>query len=104
MEKIKSIEVRKKAISILMKLSSDWQWPRTEHITVLNGMSTQLLELCPIDGLLHIVLTLETVMETSSYVDIMRVWDIRPLTEIPNLDPLLILCKQFDALHLKDEL
>ncbi|XP_033514673.1 uncharacterized protein [Nicotiana tomentosiformis] len=104
MEKIKSIEVRKKAISILMKLSSDWQWPRTEHITVLNGMSTQLLELCPIDGLLHIVLTLETVMETSSYVDVMRVWDIRPLTEIPNLDPLLILCKQFDALHLKDEL
>ncbi|CAN4078447.1 unnamed protein product [Withania somnifera] len=103
MEKIKSIEIRKKAISVLMKLSSDCQWPRTEHITVLSGVSNQPSELCPVDGILHIVLTFETIMETSSYVDVMRVWDIRPLTEIPNLDPMFILCKQLDAFHLKDE-
>lgn len=103
MEKIRSIEIRQKAISVLMKLSSYWQWPRIEHITVPTGVSNQLIELCPVDGLLHIVLTLETMMETSSYVDVMRVWDIRPLTEIPNLDPMFILCKQLDAFHLKDE-
>lgn len=103
MEKIKSIEIRKKVISVLMKLSSDWQWPRTEHITVPSGVSNQLIELCPVDGLLHIVLTLETIMETSSYVDVMRVWDTRPLTEMPNLDPMFILCRQLDAFHLKDE-
>lgn len=104
MEKIKSIEIRKKAISVLMKLSSDSQWPRTEHITVLIGVSNQLFELCPVNGILHIVLTFETIMETSSHVDVMRVWDIWPLTEIPNLDPMFILCKQLDAFHLKDEL
>ncbi|PHU26722.1 hypothetical protein BC332_05054 [Capsicum chinense] len=104
MEKIKSIEIRKKAISVLMKLSSDSQWPRTEHITVLIGVSNQLFELCPVYGILHIVLTFETIMETSSHVDVMRVWDIWPLTEIPNLDPMFILCKQLDAFHLKDEL
>ncbi|KAH0770792.1 hypothetical protein KY290_014773 [Solanum tuberosum] len=103
MEKIKSIEIRKKAISVLMKLSSDSQWPHTEHITVPSGVSNQLTELCPVDGILHIVLTLETIVETSRYVDVMRVWDIRPLTEIPNLDPMFILCKQLDAFHLKDE-
>lgn len=103
MEKIKSIEIRKKAISVLMKLSSDSQWPHTEHITVPSGVSNQLTELYPVDGILHIVLTLETIMETSRYVDVMRVWDIRPLTEIPNLDPMFILCKQLDAFHLKDE-
>ncbi|XP_060194145.1 uncharacterized protein LOC132623414 isoform X1 [Lycium barbarum] len=100
MGRIKSIEIRKKAISVLMKLSSDWQWPRTEHIAVSSGMSNQPFELCPVDGILHIVLTLETIMETSSYVDVIRVWDIRPLTEIPDLDPMFILCKQLDAFHL----
>ncbi|KAK4347649.1 hypothetical protein RND71_033988 [Anisodus tanguticus] len=103
MGRIRSIEIRKKAISVLMKLSSDWQWPHTEHITVSSGMSNQLFELSPVDGIFHIVLSLETGMETSSYADVMRVWDIRPLTEIPNLDRLFILCKQLDALHLKDE-
>ncbi|XP_055804582.1 uncharacterized protein LOC129873500 [Solanum dulcamara] len=103
MEKIKSIEIRKKVISVLMKLSSDWLWSRTEHITVPSGVSNQLIDLCPVDGLLHIVLTLETIMETSSYVDVIRVCDIRSLTEIPNLDPMFILCRQLDAFHLKDE-
>nr|XP_010316550.1 uncharacterized protein LOC101252144 isoform X1 [Solanum lycopersicum]XP_019067902.1 uncharacterized protein LOC101252144 isoform X1 [Solanum lycopersicum] len=103
MEKTKSIEIRKKAISVLMKLSSYSQWPHTEHITVPSGVSNQLIELCPVDGILHIVLTLETIMETSRYVGVMRVCDIRPLTEIPNLDPMFILCKQLDAFHLKDE-
>ncbi|KAK4711492.1 hypothetical protein R3W88_006005 [Solanum pinnatisectum] len=103
MEKIKSIEIRKKAISVLMKLSSDSQWPHTGHITVPSRVSNQLTELCPVDGILHIVLTLETIMETSRYVDVMRVWDIRPLTQIPNLDPMFILCKQLDAFHLKEE-
>ncbi|KAA8547644.1 hypothetical protein F0562_004073 [Nyssa sinensis] len=86
MAKIKSIEIRMEALSLLTKLSSGWRQPHKEgSLIVMDGMSAQLLEHYKVNGLLHIVWTVDILEENSSYTQILRVWDIVPLFDIPNL-------------------
>ncbi|XP_031110406.1 uncharacterized protein LOC116014483 isoform X1 [Ipomoea triloba] len=88
MARISSIDVRKKAISLLMKLSDDRLMPQHNQ-----GSPPSVYE---IDGLVYILATFDTIKEASDHTGIIKVLDIRPLT-----DPLLQLCGRFAGLSLK---
>lgn len=94
MARISSIDVRKKAISLLMKLSDDWHHPQNNQ-----GLPPSVYQ---IDGLVYILASFDTIKEASIYTGFIKVWDIRPSTDNAQ-DPLLHLCWRFAALSLKDE-
>ncbi|KAK2979222.1 hypothetical protein RJ640_009620 [Escallonia rubra] len=86
MAKITSIEIRKEAISLLTKLSSGWRRPCNEvSRIIMDGMYSQLAEIYKVNGPLHIVWTVDILEENSQQSQVLKVWDILPLSEIPNL-------------------
>uniref|UniRef100_A0A5B6ZB49 Helicase MAGATAMA 3 n=1 Tax=Davidia involucrata TaxID=16924 RepID=A0A5B6ZB49_DAVIN len=86
MARIKSIEVRKEVLSLLTKLSSGWRQPQNDRIlNDMNGTSFQLLELYKVKKLLNLIWTVDIQKENSKYIQVLRVWDILPLCDIPKL-------------------
>ncbi|PSS21431.1 Helicase MAGATAMA 3 [Actinidia chinensis var. chinensis] len=86
MEKIKNIEIRKEALSLLTKLSSGWRQPHKEgNLNSLTGISGQLLEYFKVNELLNLVCTVVIGEEKSNYIQVLKAWDILPLSDIPKL-------------------
>jgi hypothetical protein len=72
-----NVETRKKVLSLLAKLSSGWRWP--------HGTSSQLLETYKVDGQLNLVWTVDILKEDSYHIQVMKVWDVAPLSDIKKL-------------------
>lgn len=84
--RIKNIGVCKEVISILQRLSSGWDQHR--KVTVPNrpgGASSQLLELDRVNELLNLIWSVDVVSESSKDIQVLKVWDILPTAEIPEL-------------------
>ncbi|CAK7338818.1 unnamed protein product [Dovyalis caffra] len=82
--RIKTMEIRKQVISMLRKLSSG-QPPTGRDFTSMNGVSSQPLEQYKMDGSLYLVWTVDILEENSCIFQVLKVWDVLPLSEIPNL-------------------
>ncbi|KAG4920415.1 hypothetical protein JHK86_049228 [Glycine max] len=125
MARIKSAEICKKICSLLMQLSSGWRQPhRNINIRVLDDTSSQQLELYKVNESLYLAWTIDVLEENSNYVQVLKIWDVLPLSEVSNLvrdvdisykssnhlsnynlpqaDPMQFLCNQFSSLRLRD--
>jgi len=79
-------EIRKEVISLLAKLSSGWREPNEKRkIIVHDGTCSQLLETYKVDGQLNLVWTVDILKEDSYHIQVIRVWDVVPFSDIPRL-------------------
>lgn len=86
MATIKSTEVCKKICSLLMKLSSGWRQPHQEtNLGVAGYTCSQLLELYKVNELLYLAWTIDILEENSNYVQVLKIWDVLPLSEVSKL-------------------
>jgi hypothetical protein len=78
--------IRKEVISLLVKLSSGWRQPHEERNLIVHyGTSSQLLEIYKVDEQLNLVWTIDIFKEDSYHIQVMKVWDVVPLSDIPRL-------------------
>ncbi|KAI3926683.1 hypothetical protein MKW92_000475 [Papaver armeniacum] len=84
---IKSVEVRKSLVSLLMKLSSGWRQrsQREKELKADDGDVAQLLQRNQINGRLNLLWTTDIVKEKSNYIQVLKFLDILPSAEIPRL-------------------
>ncbi|RDX70408.1 putative helicase MAGATAMA 3, partial [Mucuna pruriens] len=86
MARIKSTEICKKICSLLVQLSNGWRQPHREtNIGVVDNTSSQLLELYKVNESLYLAWTIDILEENSNYVQVLKIWDILPLSEVSNL-------------------
>jgi len=86
MARIKSTEICQKICSLLRQLSSGWRQPKREiNFGVVDDTSSQLLELYKVNESLYLVWTIDVIEENSNYVQILKIWDVLPLSEVTNL-------------------
>ncbi|KAJ6396569.1 hypothetical protein OIU77_021575 [Salix suchowensis] len=68
------------------KLSNGWRQSRKKRrVMVHNGISSPLLEQYNSCGKLNMIWTVDILLENSSYVQVLMVWDILPSSDIPKL-------------------
>lgn len=71
---------------MLQKLSSGWRQPQEERDPVVrDGPSSQLLEMSKVSEQLNLVWNVDSLKEDSNYLQILKVWDVVPLSDIPKL-------------------
>nr|XP_023922880.1 uncharacterized protein LOC112034293 [Quercus suber] len=86
MSRLKDAETCTKVLTLLENLANGWRQPQSmKNLHVLCGASSQLLEQYKVKGLLHLVWTVDILKKNSNYVQILKVWDILPLSEMPKL-------------------
>ncbi|KAK4551022.1 hypothetical protein RGQ29_032600 [Quercus rubra] len=86
MSRIEDAETCTKVLSLLENLANGWRQPQSKkNLYVYHGASSQLLEQYKVKGLLHLVWTVDILKENSNYIQILKVWDILPLSEMPKL-------------------
>ncbi|KAI3939781.1 hypothetical protein MKW92_012567 [Papaver armeniacum] len=78
--KLKPRQTQKSVINLLLRLSSGW---RPKNIKVDSGSSLQLVEQFKV-GRLYVISTVD-IAKYSSYTQVLKIWDILPLEEIPKL-------------------
>ncbi|KAJ6290834.1 hypothetical protein OIU78_026562 [Salix suchowensis] len=79
-------EARQEVISLLAKLSSGWrQSPEERNIIVRHGTSSEQLEQYRVNDQLHLIWTVDTIMEKSNHSQILKVWDVLPAPDVPKL-------------------
>ncbi|KAL5554235.1 hypothetical protein UlMin_041636 [Ulmus minor] len=92
--KAKSSELCKDVLSLLEKLSSGWRQSSKERQQVVpDGTSSQLLEHYKINKYLYLLWDVDILRENSHYIQILRAWDVLPLSDIPKLS------SQLDTLY-----
>ncbi|XP_052307958.1 uncharacterized protein LOC18097562 isoform X3 [Populus trichocarpa] len=79
-------EARHEVISLLAKLSSGWrQSPEERNIIVLHGTSSELLENYRVNDQLSLIWTVDIIKENKNDTQILKVWDVLPLRDLPKL-------------------
>lgn len=74
----------KKVLCLLEKLSSGWRQPREEkHYVVHGGSSSLFVEHYMVDKQFCLVWAVDFIRESSYYTQILKVWDILRLSDIP---------------------
>ncbi|KAM3749893.1 hypothetical protein ACB098_05G220000 [Castanea mollissima] len=86
MSRLKDAETCTKVLTLLENLANGWRQPQSKkNLYVHHGASSQLLEQYKVKGLLHLVWTVDILKENSNSIQILKVWDILPLSEMPKL-------------------
>ncbi|CAK9150158.1 unnamed protein product [Ilex paraguariensis] len=86
MARIKTIEIYKAVFSLLMKLSSGWRESQSDGLlTDMAQTSAQLLENYNVNGILNLIWTVDVVRDKSKYIQVIKIWDILPAPQIPEL-------------------
>ncbi|CAL5430276.1 unnamed protein product [Camellia sinensis] len=80
--KLTSIRLKKSVMNLLLKLSSGWR-PKKKNVDSVCESSAQILKQFMVEGL-YVVCTIDIVKD-SIYKQVLKVWDILPLEEIPKL-------------------
>lgn len=72
---------------MLAKLASGWRQPQEERdLIVLDGISSQLLEIYNVkDDENYLVWTVDILKEDENYIQVMKVWDVVPLSDVTEL-------------------
>ncbi|KAL7611244.1 hypothetical protein Lser_V15G12129 [Lactuca serriola] len=81
---IESLHARNQVISLLVKLSNGWRQLRKTNKNTLNNTHgiCDMLEAYNLDGGLYLVWSVDIVYENSLCVQVLKVWDILPLSQI----------------------
>ena len=81
-KKLSSLRIKKSIINLLLKLSSGWR-PKMRHMGQPCEGSSQILKRFKVEGL-YVVCSID-IKKESTYFQVLKVWDILPLEEIPKL-------------------
>ncbi|XP_061989828.1 uncharacterized protein LOC133708383 [Rosa rugosa] len=81
-KKLTSVRLKKLALNLLLKLSSGWR-PKRRSVETLSGTSSMILKKFKVEGL-YIVCT-NDISKNLQYVQVLKIWDILPLEDIPKL-------------------
>ena len=81
-EKIKSLQMKKLVIYLLGMLASGWR-PKKRNTNIICDQSKQILKQFKVKDL-YIVCSVD-VVQKSCYIQVLKVWDILPLVDIPEL-------------------
>ncbi|XWS57204.1 hypothetical protein CRYUN_Cryun09bG0154100 [Craigia yunnanensis] len=82
---IKNSKLHKQMFNLLDKLSSGWrQTPEQKKHIVVDGLFG-LLEVYPVNGFLNLLWSVDIIKENSHFNQVLKVWDILPLLDIPKV-------------------
>ncbi|KAB2612295.1 hypothetical protein D8674_034611 [Pyrus ussuriensis x Pyrus communis] len=79
--KLKSIQLKKSVLNLLLKLSGGWR-PKKKNVQTISG-SSSILRQYKVGGL-YIVCTIDIAKELK-HIQVLKVWNILPLEDIPKL-------------------
>ncbi|CAL8088440.1 unnamed protein product [Prunus armeniaca] len=83
---IKDTEIRQDVISLIKKLSNGWRQSQNDKVIIGHGgTSAELLETYEVNELLYLIWSVEIHKQNSDFVQVMKIWDIVPLSDIPKL-------------------
>ncbi|PQQ08561.1 helicase SEN1-like [Prunus yedoensis var. nudiflora] len=83
---IKTPEIRQDVISLIQKLSNGWRQSQNDKVIIgRGGTSAELLETYEVNELLYLFWSVEIHKQDSYFVQVMKIWDIVPLSDIPKL-------------------
>lgn len=87
MIRVKNNELCKEVLSLLEKLSNGWrcQLNNRRNRIVKEKISSQLLEHYKVNDQLYLVWTIDVLEENSNFIQVLKVLDIRPLSNIAEL-------------------
>ncbi|XP_042503955.1 uncharacterized protein LOC122081053 isoform X2 [Macadamia integrifolia] len=80
--KLKSTQRKKSVINLLLKLSCGWR-PKKGKVDPVCESSVQLVKQFKVENL-YIICSVD-IMKYETYVQVLKIWDILPLEEIPKL-------------------
>ncbi|KAJ0078956.1 hypothetical protein Patl1_24392 [Pistacia atlantica] len=81
-KKMTSDRDKKSVINLLLKLSSGWR-PKRRNIDSICESSSHIIKQFKVEGL-YTICTIDVVKE-SNYIQVLKVWDILPLEDVPKL-------------------
>ncbi|XP_048319279.2 uncharacterized protein LOC107429676 isoform X2 [Ziziphus jujuba] len=81
-QKIKSFQMKKLVVNLLRMLASGWR-PKKRKRNIICELSKQILKQFKVKDL-YVVCSVD-IVKRSSYIQVLNVWDILPLVEIPDL-------------------
>ncbi|GKV00267.1 hypothetical protein SLEP1_g12986 [Rubroshorea leprosula] len=83
---IKNTEILRQLLTLLEKLSSGWRlMPNKKTCCYVLDSSSAFLEIYPVNDLLNLLWTVDIIEENSHYIQVLKVWNILPLPEVPKL-------------------
>nr|POE80710.1 tpr and ankyrin repeat-containing protein 1 [Quercus suber] len=81
-KKLRSIEKKELVINLLLRLSSGWR-PKNKKCNLIHDNTSGMLKQFKVKDL-YIICSVD-VMKESWYIQVLKVWDILPLEDIPKL-------------------
>ncbi|PQP95026.1 putative helicase senataxin [Prunus yedoensis var. nudiflora] len=79
-------EIQQDVISLIKKLSNGWRQSQNDKVIIGHGgTSAELLETYEVNELLYLIWSVEIHKQNSDFVQVMKIWDIVPLSDIPKL-------------------
>lgn len=81
-KKLTSVRLQKSVLHLLLNLSSGWR-PKKQNFETSCGSSSMILKKFKVERL-YIVCT-NDIAKNLSYVQVLKIWDILPLEDIPKL-------------------
>ncbi|KAF5747513.1 hypothetical protein HS088_TW05G00235 [Tripterygium wilfordii] len=82
-KRLASIRKKKLVLNLLLKLASGWR-PKKRKVDSLCGSSSQTLKQFKVEGL-YVVCSIDIIKE-SRFLQVLKVWDVLPLEDIPKLE------------------
>ncbi|KAJ7000259.1 hypothetical protein NC653_010898 [Populus alba x Populus x berolinensis] len=84
--RVRNVRICKEVLSLLAKLSNGWRQRQSRRkMMVHNGTSSPLIEQYNVSGQLNMVWTVDILQENSFCIQVLKVWDILPSSDIPKL-------------------
>ncbi|XVE90671.1 hypothetical protein DITRI_Ditri20bG0095800 [Diplodiscus trichospermus] len=80
---IENTESHKQIINLLQKISSGWRQTLQQENSIRVDSSLGLLEMYRVNDLLNLLWSVDIVKENSHFIQVLKVWDILPLLDIP---------------------
>ncbi|KAL4598718.1 hypothetical protein ACB092_11G078000 [Castanea dentata] len=86
MSRVKNAEICIEVLTLLENLANGWHQPLgMKKLFYHHGTSSRLLEQYKVNGLLNLLWAVDILEENSYYIQILKVWDILPSSEMPIL-------------------
>ncbi|XAR48022.1 hypothetical protein NMG60_11030712 [Bertholletia excelsa] len=103
--KLRSVRTKKSVMNLLLKLSIGWR-PKKINVDSVCESSQQIIKQFKVEGL-FVICTVDLVKEKERYTQVLKVWDLLPLEEIPKLkkrlDGIFALCTDDFISHCTDK-
>ncbi|KAG7030546.1 TPR and ankyrin repeat-containing protein 1, partial [Cucurbita argyrosperma subsp. argyrosperma] len=76
------MEMKKKILNLLLKLSGGWR-PKRRDLNLVCGSSTRILKKIKVECL-YVICAID-IMKEAAYMQVLRIWDVLPLEDISKL-------------------